>query len=188
MVQASVRESVHPAHSCFELMRDYRHPILLNKMQAELGITCAEAETLFEDVKKFLALCVTSPQSQSLAPTKALDQGWHTFILFTKDYAQFCKDYCGRYVHHHPEDPFAETKDFESIPRTRRLAMLVFGKLSANWQGNPLGKCSGKDCSDKDCSTECNQCSSCKQSVVAMMTCQGKDCSPGDCTSCKGAP
>lgn len=81
-------------------MRGYQHPILLNKMQAELEITRTEAEILFEDVKKFLALCVTTPQSQSLAPTKALDQGWHVFLLFTKDYAQFCKDYCGRYVHH----------------------------------------------------------------------------------------
>ncbi|MHB1769713.1 MAG: glycine-rich domain-containing protein [Minisyncoccota bacterium] len=160
--QTCVRESVHPAYTRFGRMRNYQHPILLNKIQMELGITRAEAEILFEDVKRFLALCVTTPQP--LAPTKTLDQGWHTFILFTKEYGQFCKDYCGRYVHHQPEDPFAEAKDYDSIPRTRELARVVFGDLSLNWQG-PSGKTEAADCCPSGC--------------------QGKDCSPGDCTSCK---
>lgn len=134
MSQTLVSEKVHPASLCFDLMRNYQHPVLLNKMQAELGITLGEAEILFKDVKMFLALCVTT--HQSLAPAKALDQGWHLFILFTKDYAQFCKDYCGRFVHHHPEDPFAIVKDYDSVPHTRKLAKSVFGTLSPNWSGH----------------------------------------------------
>ena len=160
MLQTLVRESVHPAHSCFELMRNYQHPTLLNKIQVELKITRAEAEILFGDVKKFLALCVTIPQSQSLSPTKAIDQGWHTFLLFTKDYAQFCKDYCGCYVHHQPEDPFAEVKDYDSVPRTREFAKIVFGDLSLNWRG-PSGSLNASDCSPAGC--------------------QPKDCSPNEC-------
>lgn len=154
--QANVRESVHPAYVRFERMSGYQHPVLRNKLQADLGLTPEQADALFEDVKRFLALCVSTPQS--LAPTKTLDKGWHAFILFTKDYAQFCKDYCGRYVHHQPEDPFAKVKDYVSVRHTRELAELIFGNLSPNWFG-------------KD-----------------AQTCQGKDCSPGDCTSCKGAP
>ena len=31
-----------------------------------------------------------------------LDEVWHTFILYTKDYSQFCLEYFGRYIHHAP--------------------------------------------------------------------------------------
>jgi len=155
-----VSEEVHPARACFEQMQEYQHPVLLNKMQSELSISRVESEVLFDDVRKFLALCATT--KHPLAPARSLDQGWHLFILFTKDYAQFCKAYCGRYIHHEPEDPFAEKKDYEAVPQTRLLAKAVFGEVSSNWT-SCLGDC-------KDCCPE---------------SCQGKDCSQNDCTSCK---
>jgi hypothetical protein len=33
-----------------------------------------------------------------------VDIGWHTFILYTKPYADFCHDVVGRFVHHMPND------------------------------------------------------------------------------------
>jgi len=33
---------------------------------------------------------------------KEVDDMWHTFLLFTKDYISFCKTYLGRYFHHSP--------------------------------------------------------------------------------------
>lgn len=33
---------------------------------------------------------------------KEIDDMWHTFLLFTKEYASFCKNYLGRYFHHAP--------------------------------------------------------------------------------------
>jgi hypothetical protein len=32
----------------------------------------------------------------------AIDEMWHTFVLFTKDYAAFCERYFGHFVHHVP--------------------------------------------------------------------------------------
>lgn len=31
-----------------------------------------------------------------------IDDMWHTFILFTKDYAAFCDKYFGHFIHHSP--------------------------------------------------------------------------------------
>jgi hypothetical protein len=31
-----------------------------------------------------------------------LDEMWHNFVLFTRDYIQFCHDHFGRFVHHLP--------------------------------------------------------------------------------------
>lgn len=35
-------------------------------------------------------------------PTAAVDYGWHTFILHTKDYHAFCCQLAGQYLHHNP--------------------------------------------------------------------------------------
>lgn len=39
-----------------------------------------------------------------LSPSKLVDIGWHTFILFTVDYAAFCDRVAGRFIHHVPDD------------------------------------------------------------------------------------
>ena len=33
---------------------------------------------------------------------KEIDDMWHTFLLFTKDYAGFCQQYFGEFIHHLP--------------------------------------------------------------------------------------
>ena len=40
-----------------------------------------------------------------------IDDMWHTFLLFTKDYMYFCSKYLGQYFHHSPttsEDKMTE--------------------------------------------------------------------------------
>lgn len=32
----------------------------------------------------------------------AIDEGWHSFLLYTEDYASFCNEYLGEFVHHVP--------------------------------------------------------------------------------------
>jgi hypothetical protein len=67
-----------------------------------------------------------------------VDQAWHEFILFTKEYARFCKEYCDRFIHHQPADPFTEMKDFGAERRrTRDFAEAVFAPLSASWDETP---------------------------------------------------
>lgn len=33
---------------------------------------------------------------------REIDDMWHTFLLFTKDYADFCEKYFGEFIHHFP--------------------------------------------------------------------------------------
>ncbi len=155
MSQTSALSAIDNVRSIFERMNDYQNPFLLNKMQAELALNPMEAKVLFEDVKKFLALSVGA--KQPFSPPHLVDEGWHLFILFTKDYEVFCKEYFGYFVHHVPEDPFATTKDYESIPRTYRVASSVFGDLSPNWgHGCEVSKCAGPLPSCSHCLNKCS--------------------------------
>ena len=52
----------------------------------------------------FLVACARNPETP-LAPSKAVDHGWHAFILHTREYADFCARVAGHFIHHAPEDP-----------------------------------------------------------------------------------
>lgn len=49
------------------------------------------------------------------AEMKEIDDMWDTFLLFTKDYMDFCNHYFGEYIHHHPakEDEVPPKEKFE---------------------------------------------------------------------------
>lgn len=49
----------------------------------------------------FIAASAALPGA-ALSPSKAVDVGWHTWILHTVDYAAFCDRLAGRFIHHVP--------------------------------------------------------------------------------------
>ncbi|WP_100772187.1 glycine-rich domain-containing protein [Rhizobium sullae] len=52
----------------------------------------------------FFALCATAaPHGKFYGMTGAVDELWHTFVIFTRDYAAFCDAVAGRFLHHVPE-------------------------------------------------------------------------------------
>ena len=67
---------------------------------------------------------------------------WHTFLLFTKDYRNFCNDYLGRMLDHQP----FETPNPAAYLATRRFAERLFGKLDLEmWPIETKGDTSGCD-------------------------------------------
>jgi hypothetical protein len=125
----------------FDGMTDYGNDRVTAKLQSELSLSPADAALLFQDLKRFLALCAGT--SVPLAPPRIVDQAWHQFILFTRDYAAFCNEFCGRFIHHQPANPIADEMDYsDQRHRTRDLATAVFGSLSSYWKDQPgAGNC-----------------------------------------------
>lgn len=116
-------------------------PFLLEKFAKDYGCTEDEARSLFEDVKKFLLL--GSIVDASPAPSLPIDQMWHSFILFTKDYAEFCSK-AGGFIHHRPLPSTSEHQP--PIEPTLALMTAAYGQLSdAHWPA-PLGAYGIMDC------------------------------------------
>jgi len=42
--------------------------------------------------------------TEPIGPSDLVDLGWHTFILHTREYADFCARIGGRFIHHVPDD------------------------------------------------------------------------------------
>lgn len=114
---------------------------LIEKFAKDHGYSEEEARVLFEDVKRFLLL--GSIVDASPAPSLPIDQMWHSFILFTKDYADFCEK-VGGFIHHRPLPQTSEHQP--PIEPTLALMTAAYGELSEkNWPA-PLGAFGIMDC------------------------------------------
>ena len=62
------------------------------------------AERIMDQALGYLKLAATLPNG-SFAPSALVDLGWHTFLMYTREYQNFCRELTGGYfIHHSPND------------------------------------------------------------------------------------
>lgn len=79
------------------------------------------AARIVDQALAFLAACATA--TRPLAPSELVDIGWHTFILYTREYAAFCTRIAGRFIHHEPDD--APGDGWPTAPQSNPLVAAV---------------------------------------------------------------
>lgn len=139
----------------YSSVKKWQNPEITQRLMRELGLSAKEARLLFEDVKKFLYLCAIS--RNKLTPPHPIDMGWHEFLMYTRDYASFCKKVLGVYIHHVPDPVLKPVEQKPTAQDTIAFAKEVFGpNLSHNWiKRNKTSECSADDDSN------CHGCSNC---------------------------
>lgn len=93
----------------------YENEAVVRKFVERLNVSLEDARVVFDDTKRWLWLCadqrlklIEAGDPDATAPPVIdrslfiLDEMWHTFILFTKDYTDFCEKYFVFYIHHQP--------------------------------------------------------------------------------------
>lgn len=128
---------------------EYRFNPLIERMIDKFGWDVVVAESVFEDMKKFLYLCTIS--DEPVCPSPTIDEMWHNFILFTQDYRQFCDTCAGGFIHHRPHRRGEPGSKGDGAFKTLQLANEIFGPLSNNWKFAPHEStgCGGTDCDCK---------------------------------------
>jgi hypothetical protein len=94
----------------------------LRKSQPQIGEEMAERA--MDQAIAFMLLI--SLDSESHSPSHIVDLAWHTFVLHTREYANFCEQIAGRFIHHAPElivDDKPQSSDHLLTP----IAMLAVG-------------------------------------------------------------
>lgn len=92
----------------------YQNEDVVSRFAEDHELSLPEAEEIFTETKRWLWLCAKRKRAvdngEALAlriplfnEAYAIDQMWHTFLLFSEDYAAFCADHFGFFVHHHPK-------------------------------------------------------------------------------------
>jgi hypothetical protein len=63
-----------------------------------------EGESLFGEAKKYLVLSRANQDVVVGMYSVRVDEAWHAFILYTTQYAEFCKRFFGGYISHAPKN------------------------------------------------------------------------------------
>ena len=117
----------------------YEAPFLVEKLVKDRFVeTPEEGEALFAEVKRFLVLVASDERVIWDMYSLRIDEAWHQFVLFTRQYVDFCQRFFGRYMHHSPSNapesktaPAAEASSFARFQQ--RYEELFGGPLPSVW-------------------------------------------------------
>lgn len=116
---------------------------LARRVVHDEGIILEQAEQIMDATLGFLKMCADYPRYR-FNPSPQVDIGWHTFLLYTKEYTNFCYKIAGRFLHHAPnDDPHApqhnggikmcvEFMDLRNVPFDREMWALVNGDCTVD--------------------------------------------------------
>jgi hypothetical protein len=86
-------------------------------------LTEAQLDLVFDALREYFHLCRKAGRRMLAMPSQVVDVAWHEFILFTRNYRQFCLRAFGRFLHHTPTEAMnSPTLASDGIKRTWRLA------------------------------------------------------------------
>lgn len=120
---------------------------LASRITREHDVDRPFAERIIDQTLTFLRVCADFP-GKSYAPSPMVDIGWHTFILYTREYADFCQRLAGRFIHHEPTDE-SKTDSGATIADTV-AALRTSGAIvdETLWfsHNDPTGTCEAHEC------------------------------------------
>lgn len=106
---------------------------IAKRISTMVNCTDEQGVELLRDVSYFL--WVASKSKNVSVPSPIIDEAWHVFVLFTKEYTHFCNTYCGGYVHHAPHVGKEIKMSEQYVKPTIDLVYELFGELpSKNWE------------------------------------------------------
>lgn len=87
-----------------DALAKFHHEETVLRFTSNFDVSYEESLELFQDMKLFLAMMVRYPDQHVFAVEAiyVLDEMWHTFLMFTKDYREFCYEYFGVMIDHEP--------------------------------------------------------------------------------------
>jgi len=108
---------------------DYDLSEIVEHYANSYGLPLETARAHERELKRFLALCALD-RGAGYGMAGVVDKLWHAFILFTKEYARFCEDAVGFFLHHAPRTKAHSGKGSAHENYARMLAAYerVFGE------------------------------------------------------------
>lgn len=128
---------------------------LVNRVVQDEAMERPLAERIVNETLRFLRLAAEHPAG-GFSPSPLVDIGWHTFILYTREYAAFCDRIAARFIHHSPKDGADTAGASGNIADTAQALRSLDGAIDEDlWAGaaDLSANCNsgdGKCCSSPD--------------------------------------
>ncbi|MEM7019910.1 MAG: hypothetical protein AAF512_21550 [Pseudomonadota bacterium] len=108
-----------------DIIQNYEFPGRIKQKLQETypHLSASDTEIVISGLKDYFQLCHLANKRLVAMPSQVVDVAWHEFILFTRQYEQFCKQALGRFLHHTPAEAMREPqKAQQGIRRAWRIS------------------------------------------------------------------
>lgn len=97
----------------------FEAPYLIEKLVKDHIVgTADEGQALFREVKRYLVLTASDRTVAWAMYSLRIDQVWHQFILFTRQYIDYCRNNFDKYIQHAPSTAPAVEGVAKLVPST----------------------------------------------------------------------
>ncbi|MEJ7558136.1 MAG: hypothetical protein WKF66_07475 [Pedobacter sp.] len=103
----------------------YQNEDIIYRFTNMMNVTEDEAQDIFTETKKFLYLSLL-PGIFIPDELLILDEMWHNFILFTREYHAFCETNFARFLHHQPATKAEKLQHKELLVTDKDAAQSAF--------------------------------------------------------------
>lgn len=110
---------------CENFILSYRYPKRIRERvkQQYPHLNETQVNRVMRGLREYFILCGMAGNRMVAMPSQVVDVAWHEFILFTRDYANFCQKGMGKFLHHTPTEAMkTRTLATDGIKRAWRLA------------------------------------------------------------------
>ena len=104
----------------------YQHWLDKRLAERRPELSAEQRGEVFVGLRDYFQLCRIAGRRMVAMPSQAVDDAWHEFILFTRQYEKFCRHGFGRFLHHTPAEAMrSPTQASDGIRRAWRLACAI---------------------------------------------------------------
>jgi hypothetical protein len=131
------------------------------KFADERKIDIEQAQRYEAELKRYFFMCGAYKKHYAMAGK--VDDLWHTFIVHTEQYSQFCDSVFGSFFHHIPAGSALKEKDFGQTMRYLRFLVDYFRHYKETPPDDiwPLSVMLFGEVKDWDIAAACVACSGC---------------------------
>ena len=99
-------------------------PVLIRRVKEQHDyLSDADMRKVVKATRDYFYICNQAKGKMVAMPSEIVDVFWHEFLLFTREYQEFCKKGIGRFLHHTPTEVMkSPTSAQKGIKRAWRLA------------------------------------------------------------------
>jgi hypothetical protein len=118
--------------TALQRLQDYDLAPVRARLLKKGSLPADQVDDAIFEFRRFLGLVIVGYDRRLAVFSAAVDEVWHTYLLFTRLYADLCEQTVGHFVNHEPS--MGETGDdarlLESERRFERAYSRVYGELT----------------------------------------------------------
>ena len=119
------------------VIEDYDLWFIVERVREKGTLSAQRADQALTEFRKYMALIALGNKELGMHSAD-VDEIWHNFILFTREYAEFCERICGEMIHHRPNTSRRPELPPASVSEFQMAYTKFFGPVPPIWRARKM--------------------------------------------------